>query len=130
MSDRGEPSQLQKSFDRRFSKFKPEGVQTGALGHVPDPDALVLAVAQDQLLSAHDKSKDGNFGKSSPGVKDGTANIVVVAPACIHLPSLVGERRSLAIMVVFRAYIFQTITIVLIIDTIKRLFCSNHIGSY
>ena len=89
--------------------------------------SLLLKISSCLLMT---KSKDGNFGKSSPGVKDGTANIVVVAPACIHLPSLVGERRSLAIMVVFCAYIFQTITIVLIIDTIKRLFCSNHIGSY
>merc|ERR1719151_163418 len=52
----------------------PERVKTGALGHVPNPDALVLTVAQDQLL---------------PGVKDGTADIVVVAPAGVHLPSLV-----------------------------------------
>ena len=36
-------------------EVKPERVKTGALGHVPNPDALVLAVAQNQLLPAHDK---------------------------------------------------------------------------
>ena len=36
-------------------EVEPERVKTGALGHVPNPDALVLAVAQNQLLPAHDK---------------------------------------------------------------------------
>ena len=68
-------------------------MQTGALGHVPNADALVLAVAQDQLLPVHDNSKDtDNFDEGSPWVEDGTADIVVVAPACVHLPSLVEER--------------------------------------
>ena len=48
-------------------------VETRALGHVPDSYALVLAVAQDKLLS---------------WVEDGTADIVVVASARVHLPSL------------------------------------------
>ena len=67
-------------------------MKTGALGHVPNADALVLAVAQDQLLPVHDNSKDNdNFGEGSPWVEDGTADIVVVAPACVDLPSLVEE---------------------------------------
>ena len=41
-------------------EVEPERVKTGALGHVPNPDALVLAVAQDQLLPARDKSKDND----------------------------------------------------------------------
>ena len=77
----------------RFCEVKPECVKTGALGHVPNPDALVLAVAQDQLLPAHDKSKDSNFGKSLPWVEDGTADIVVVASARVHLPSL-GDKEN------------------------------------
>ena len=51
----------------------PEGVETGPLGHVPDADALVLAVAEDELLA---------------GVEDGAADVVVVAAAGVHLPGL------------------------------------------
>ena len=75
------------------SLVKPECVKTGALGHVPNSDALVLAVAQDQLLPAITSKSDdnGNIGKGSPWVEDGTADIVVVTPACVHLPSLMKE---------------------------------------
>ena len=70
-------------------------MQTGALGHVPNPDAFVLAVAQDQLLPARDESDDnGNNNKGSPWVEDGTADIVVMTPACVHFPSLMGEGWS------------------------------------
>ena len=46
-------------------EVEPECVKTGALGHVPNPDALVLAVAQNQLLPARDKSKDNDNEKSA-----------------------------------------------------------------
>ena len=53
----------------------PERVKASPLGHVPDADAFILAVAQDELLSR---------------VEAGAADIVVVAPAGVHLPRL-GE---------------------------------------
>ena len=84
----------------RFCEVKPECVKTGALGHVPNPDALVLAVAQDQLLPAHTgQGQDQALARQglSPWVEDGAADIVVVAPASVNLPSLGEEGRSLAI---------------------------------
>ena len=66
-------------------------MKTGALGHVPNPDALVLAVAQDQLLPAHTgQGQDQALARQglSPWVEDGAADVVVVATAGVHLPGL------------------------------------------
>lgn len=57
-----------------------EGLHSGPFGHIPDPDALVLGVGEDELLAR---------------VEDGTGHVVVVAAARIQLPCLgfwtVGE---------------------------------------
>ena len=53
-------------------------MQAGPLGHVPHADALVLAVAEDELLAR---------------VEDGAADVVVVAAAGVHLPGL-GEGEA------------------------------------
>lgn len=57
-----------------------EGLHSGPFGHIPHPDALVLRVGQDELLTR---------------VEDGTGHVVVVTAACIELPRLgfwtVGE---------------------------------------
>lgn len=50
-----------------------EGLHPGPLGHVPHPDALVLRVGQDELLT---------------WVEDGTGHVVVVAAARVQLPGL------------------------------------------
>lgn len=51
----------------------PKGLHPSSFGHVPNPNALVLRVGQDELL---------------PWVEDCTGHIVVVATACVQLPSL------------------------------------------
>lgn len=48
-----------------------EGLDSGPLGHVPHPDALVLRVGQDELLT---------------GVEDSAGHVVVVAAARVQLP--------------------------------------------
>ena len=48
-----------------------EGLHSSPFGHIPHPDALVLRVGQDELLTR---------------VEDGTGHIVVVAAACIQFP--------------------------------------------
>ena len=52
---------------------QPESVEAGSLGHVPNPDGLVLRVRDDQVL---------------PWVEDGARDIVVVTTAGVHFPSL------------------------------------------
>ena len=61
----------------------PEGLHSGPLGHVPHPDALVLRVGKDELLT---------------WMEDGTGHVVVVTATCIELPRLglyteVGKRN-------------------------------------
>ena len=51
----------------------PEGVQTGLIAHVPHPDALVLGVGEDQLLSR---------------MEDGAGHVVVMTSTRVHLPGL------------------------------------------
>lgn len=41
--------------------------------HIPDTDAFVFRIAEDQFL---------------PRVKDSTRDVVVMAPACVNLPGL------------------------------------------
>ena len=50
-----------------------ERVQAGAFGHVPHPDALVLGVTHDKLLSR---------------MKQHAGDVVVVTAACVNLPCL------------------------------------------
>lgn len=50
-----------------------EGVQAGALVHVPHLDALVFTVGQNQLL---------------PRVEQGARDVVIVASAGVHFPRL------------------------------------------
>lgn len=51
----------------------PKRLNSGPLGHVPHPDALVLRVGKDELLT---------------WMEDGAGDVVVVAAACIQLPCL------------------------------------------
>ena len=51
----------------------PKGVQAGPLGGVPDPDGLVLAVGDDQVLA---------------GVEDHARDVVVMAAAGVDFPGL------------------------------------------
>ena len=51
----------------------PEGLHSRPFGHVPNTDALVFRVGQDELLA---------------GVEDGTGHVVVVTTARIELPRL------------------------------------------
>lgn len=48
-----------------------EGLDSGPLGHIPHPNALILRVGQDELLA---------------WVEDGTGHVVVVTTARIQLP--------------------------------------------
>ncbi len=50
-----------------------EGLHSSPFGHIPDPDALVLRVREDELLAR---------------VEDSTGHIVVVSAARIQLPCL------------------------------------------
>ena len=50
-----------------------EGVQARALGHVPNPDGLVLRVGHDQVLT---------------GMENHAGYVVVVATASVNLPGL------------------------------------------
>ena len=53
--------------------FPPEGVKTGSLGRVPNPNGLVFAVGDNQVLTR---------------VKDDAADVVVMAATRVNLPSL------------------------------------------
>lgn len=57
--------------------FPAEGVQTSALGHVPDAQELVLAVRQYGLRTRMEQR---------------ARHIVVVAATRVYLPGLVDER--------------------------------------
>lgn len=50
-----------------------EGLHSGSLGHVPHPDAFVLRVGENELLT---------------WVEDGAGHIVVVTAARVQLPGL------------------------------------------
>ena len=57
----------------------PEGVQTHALGKVPHPYTLVLAVAEEQVLA---------------GVEQHRGHVVVVPATRVHLPRLFTNRGN------------------------------------
>lgn len=49
-----------------------KGLHPGPFGHIPHPDALILGIGKDELLSWMENS---------------TGHVVVVATACVELPS-------------------------------------------
>ena len=61
------------SDDPKSVMFASKSVETSTLGHIPNPDGLVLGVGEDQLL---------------PRVEDGAGHVVVVTTARVHLPGL------------------------------------------
>lgn len=50
----------------------PEGLHPSPFGHIPHPDALILRIGKDELLS---------------WMEDGTGHVVVVTATCVELPS-------------------------------------------
>lgn len=49
-----------------------KGLHPGPFGHIPHPDALILRIGEDKLLS---------------WMEDSTGHIVVVTATCVELPS-------------------------------------------
>lgn len=59
-----------------------EGVQTRALGHVPDADGLVLTVGDNQLVSR---------------VEQYAGNVVVVPATCVYFPCLSDIQYNISV---------------------------------
>jgi len=79
MASRKEIQSWMSSQNPESVMFTTKGMETGSLGHVPNPNALVLRVGENVLLTR---------------MKEDTGNIVVMTTASIHFPSLHKKCRK------------------------------------
>lgn len=87
-----------------------KGLHPGSFGHIPNPDAFVLRVGQDELL---------------PWVEDGTGHVVVVAAACVQLPCL-GLCKAITTMT-SKIFFYDSIQ-GQVIDIFEKQKCSRDTG--